>query len=164
MAISHAAFVRLCRARDRLRAVDDRPLTIDAVAREAALSPFHFIRQFQSVFGTTPHQYRTAVKLERARQLLGHQHYRITDVCVELGFSSLASFSHLFERHVGMRPSTYRREVRAQVTVPGRHHVFDAPPGCLSLMGEAFARSTIDLPSALTPRAESRAARLSARS
>jgi AraC-like DNA-binding protein len=164
MALSHAAFVRLCRARDRLRAADERPLTIDAIAREAAVSPFHFIRQFQSVFGTTPHQYRIAAKLARARQLLAGRQYTVTDVCVELGFSSLASFSHLFERHVGMRPSTYRREVRAQVTVPGPHHVFEAPPGCLSLMGEAFARSTTDLPGALTPRAEHRAARLPARS
>jgi AraC-like DNA-binding protein len=132
MAISHAAFVRLCRARDRLRAADDRPMTIDAVAREAAMSPFHFIRQFRSVFGTTPHQYRIAARLERARQLLVHRQYRITDVCVELGFSSLASFSHLFERHVGVRPSEYRRT--APVTA-------DAP-GCLSLMGEAFARTS----------------------
>src|SRR5688500_5128874 len=105
MALSHATLVRLCRARDRLRALDDRPLTIDAVANEAAISPFHFIRQFRSVFGTTPHQYRIAARLERARELLAHSHYSITDICVELGFTSLASFSHLFARQVGMRPS-----------------------------------------------------------
>ena len=128
MALSHLALVRLCRARDRLRAVD-RPTTIGAVAREAALSRFHFIRQFDSVFGTTPHQYRTAARLERARELLARRHYTITDVCVELGFSSLASFSNLFERHTGMRPSIYRRRAPASTDAPG----------CLSLMGEAFA-------------------------
>ena len=134
MALSHAAFVRLCRARDRLRAADDRPLTIEAVAREAALSPFHFIRRFQSVFGTTPHQYRIAARLERARELLARRQYTITHVCVELGFSSLASFSHLFARHVGMRPSRYRRTAHAPTEAPG----------CLTLMAEAFARSAID--------------------
>jgi len=139
MALSHAAFVRLCRARDQLRALDGRPLTIDAVAREAAISPFHFIRQFQSVFGTTPHQYRIAAKLERACDLLAHSQYSITDVCVELGFTSLASFSHLFERHVGMRPSAYRRAARSSMAVPARRHASAPIPGCLTLMGEAFA-------------------------
>ena len=134
MALSHTAFVRLCRARDRLRAVDEHPVSIDAIAREAAISRFHFIRRFQSVFGVTPHQYRTAAKLERARELLSsRRHYTVTDVCVELGFSSLASFSHLFERHVGMRPSSYRA-----AAAPAH------APGCLALMGEAFA--TFDKP------------------
>jgi AraC-like DNA-binding protein len=143
MALSHAAFVRLCRARDRLRTVDGRPVTIDAVAREAAISPFHFIRQFQSVFGATPHQYRTAARLARARDLLAHGRGSVTDVCVELGFSSLASFSHLFERHVGMRPSDYRRAMRPAVHVARREPAAHAP-GCLTLMGAAFA--TFDKP------------------
>lgn len=47
-------FARLCRARDMLRDVPERPLTIDAVAREAAMSPFHFIRQFTALFGDAP--------------------------------------------------------------------------------------------------------------
>ena len=139
MALSHAAFVRLCRARDLLRDVDGAPLTIDAVAREAAISPFHFIRQFQSVFGATPHQYRTAARLERARDLLACGHYSITDVCVELGFTSLASFSHLFERHVGIRPSEYRRAVRGMVAMPGLRRPVVRGPGCFTLMAQAFA-------------------------
>ena len=51
-------FVRLCRARDLLREVADRPLTLEDIARDAAMSHFHFIRQFTALFGITPHQYR----------------------------------------------------------------------------------------------------------
>ena len=50
-------FVRLCRARDLLREVADRPLTLEDIARDAAMSHFHFIRQFTALFGITPHQY-----------------------------------------------------------------------------------------------------------
>jgi AraC-like DNA-binding protein len=132
-------FRRLCRARDLLREVHDHPLTIDEVAREAAMSPFHFIRQFNAVFGTTPHQYRIHARLDRARQLLALGTHSVTDVCMEVGFSSLGSFSDLFARRVGIPPSAYRRQARTMVTVPGilPPALF---PGCLSLMGAAFAR------------------------
>src|SRR6185503_13036701 len=119
--MSHAPIFlsRLCRARDRLREMDGEPLTIDAVAREAAVSPFHFIRQFQALFGETPHQYRIRARLERAKELLASSDYSVTDVCMEVGFSSLGSFSDLFARRVGMPPSVYRRDRRTRIFVPG---------------------------------------------
>ena len=63
------------------------------VAREAAISPFHFIRQFEAVFGVTPHQYRIGRRIERAKHLLAAGQHSVTDVCMEVGFSSLGSFS-----------------------------------------------------------------------
>lgn len=131
-------FMRLCRARDRLREVHDRPLTIDEVAREAAMSPFHFIRQFKAVFGETPHQFRIQARLDRAKLLLAVRNDSVTDVCMEVGFSSLGSFSDLFARRVGMPPTAYRRRARSMVATPGAvpKELF---PGCLALMGAAFA-------------------------
>jgi AraC-like DNA-binding protein len=129
---------RLCRARDLLRETHDRPLTIREVAREAAISPFHFIRRFQAVFGETPHQFRIQARLDRAKHLLALSDYSVTDVCMEVGFESLGSFSDLFARRVGVAPSVYRRQVRSIVTVPGMlpRQLY---PGCLTLMGAAFA-------------------------
>jgi AraC-like DNA-binding protein len=136
--LTNTAFAHLCRARDMLREVHDVPLAIDEVAREAAMSPFHFIRQFHALFGDTPHQFRTRARLDRARHLLALGNHSVTDVCMEVGFSSLGSFSDLFERRVGVRPSEYRRHVRRMVAVPGgvQQQLF---PGCLALMGAAFA-------------------------
>jgi AraC-like DNA-binding protein len=127
-------FRGLCRARDLLHDVPERPLSVEEVARVAGISPFHFIRQFETVFGLTPHQFRIQSRLDRARRLLAAGGHSVTEVCVEVGFSSLGSFSDLFTRRVGETPSGYRRRARAMITVPGKlpRALF---PGCLSLMG-----------------------------
>jgi AraC-like DNA-binding protein len=130
-------FVRLCRARDMLREMDDGPRTIDDLAREAAMSPFHFIRQFSALFGATPHQFRIQARLERAKHLLALGG-SVTDVCMQVGFSSLGSFSALFARRVGTPPSAYRRRARSMVAIPGGLPP-ELIPGCLTLMGAAFA-------------------------
>jgi AraC-like DNA-binding protein len=136
--LANDAFRRLSRAREMLRDVADRPLTIDEVARDAAMSPFHFIRQFSALFGDTPHQFRIEARLDRAKRLLARGDHSVTDVCMEVGFSSLGSFSDLFSRRVGMPPSAYRRRARSMVAMPGAlpKELF---PGCLALMGAAFA-------------------------
>jgi AraC-like DNA-binding protein len=125
--------VRLCRARDMLREIDDTKLSLPEIAREAGLSPYHFIRVFKAVFGATPHQVRIAARLDRARLLLSVGGQSVTDICLEVGFSSLGTFSHLFARRVGSSPTVYRQRVRSMVQVPGtipRQLI----PGCLSLM------------------------------
>jgi AraC-like DNA-binding protein len=132
------AFARLCRARDALREVPDPPLSIRAVAREAGMSPFHFIRRFQAMFGETPHQVRIRSRLDRAKQLLALSDCSVTDVCLDVGFTSLGSFSDLFARRVGLPPSAYRRQVRSMMQAPGTLPD-ELIPGCLTLMGAAFA-------------------------
>jgi AraC-like DNA-binding protein len=127
------ALIRLCRARDMLREVHDAKLSLREVAREAALSPYHFIRVFKAVFGETPHQVRIAARLDRARHLLSVGEQSVTEVCIEVGFSSLGTFSHLFARRVGSPPSVYRRRIRSMVQVPGTIPG-QLIPGCLSLM------------------------------
>lgn len=133
MLLRHEGFRRLCRARELLREVREPSPSIDELAREVRISPFHFIRQFEAVFGVTPHQYRISTRVELAKQLLAAGQHSVTDVCMEVGFSSLGSFSALFTRRVGVAPSAYRRRARAMVHVPGAVPL-DLTPGCLSLM------------------------------
>lgn len=133
MLLRHEGFRRLCRARDLLREFGEGSPSIDAVARDLRISPFHFIRQFEALFGVTPHQFRIQARVELAKELLALGQHSVTAVCMEVGFSSLGSFSALFSRRVGEAPSTYRRRVRAMVQVPGTLPR-DLTPGCLSLM------------------------------
>ena len=133
MLLRHEGFRRLCRARDLLRELREPSPSIEDLARELRISPFHFIRQFEAVFGVTPHQFRIQSRVDLAKHLLAKGQHSVTDVCMEVGFSSLGSFSALFSRRVGESPSAYRRRVRALVQVPGALPA-DLTPGCLSLM------------------------------
>lgn len=92
------------------------------------------IRQFESLFGITPRQLLMRRRIDRAKQLLAAGSHSVTDVCMEVGFSSLGTFSSLFAREVGMPPSIYQRSARTLISVPGAlpQQFF---PGCLSLMG-----------------------------
>jgi len=90
------------------------------------------------LFGETPHQFRIQARLDHAKQLLALSDYSVTDVCMEVGFSSLGSFSALFARRFGSPPSVYRRRVRPLAAVPGEWPK-ELGPGCLSLMALAFA-------------------------
>ena len=125
------ALIRLWRARDLLADIGAANVSIEAAAREANLSSFHFIRRFEAVFGETPHQFRTRERLTEARRLLARGH-SVTDVCLDIGFSSLGSFSALFTRRIGVSPAAYQRNLRRCVYVPDwTPH----PPSCLLWMG-----------------------------
>ncbi len=133
---------RLSLARDILEH-EGEVMSIAQVARHAGVSRYHFIRLFEAAFGTTPHRYRTGARLQRARRLLASG-TPVTEVCIEVGFSSLGSFSTLFARSVGEAPSRYQRRVRGSVQVPADLVRLYAP-GCMSLIGhlpaDAFARA-----------------------
>lgn len=105
MIIGPATFDRLQRARARLEAGE--PISITALAHDVGLSPTHMIRQFAALFGSTPHQLRTRARLDRAKQLL-EAGTPVTEVCAEVGFASLGSFSALFTRWNGASPTRYR--------------------------------------------------------
>jgi AraC-like DNA-binding protein len=124
---------RLCRARDALEVAADDALSVRDLARRTGISPFHFIRVFEATFGVTPHQCRIAARLDRAKHLLASGH-AVTDVCMEVGFSSVGSFSALFTRRIGQSPSAYRRRLRVLAQVPAELRRVLAP-GCFTLMG-----------------------------
>ena len=105
-------FRRLCRSRDLLAASYQEQITLDHAAREACLSSFHFHRLFASAFGETPHDFLTRIRMDRAKQLLLRGEMSVTEVCLEVGYSSLGSFSHKFRSLAGQTPTGYQREAR----------------------------------------------------
>src|SRR5215831_11323780 len=131
MVLTRDVLARLCRARDLL--CEEHAPSVREVARHVEISLFHFIRQFEAAFGVTPRQFRIGSRIQWAKRLLALGKLSVTDVCMEVGFSSLGSFSDVFARRVGTRPSAYRERVRAMIQVPGALQQVLAP-GCLNLM------------------------------
>jgi AraC-like DNA-binding protein len=103
-----ADLVRLRRVRDRMDREHAQPLDVDALARDAAMSPGHFSRQFKAAYGESPYGYLMTRRIERAMALLRRGDLSVTEVCFEVGCSSLGSFSSRFTKLVGMTPSAYR--------------------------------------------------------
>jgi AraC-like DNA-binding protein len=110
---------RLCRARSFINENFQQPLDLDEISRKACLSRYHFLRRFREEFATTPHQYLIDRRIEKAKELLRYRRMTVTDVCFEVGFESLGSFSTLFRERVGDAPTNYRRQQReAQSKIP----------------------------------------------
>ena len=99
---------RLLRARDAMDLAYAEPLDVRTVARVAHVSPAHFIRCFRSVFGETPHRYLQRRRVERSMFLLRETDRTVTDICFDVGFTSLGTFSRTFRDIVGETPSAYR--------------------------------------------------------
>jgi AraC-like DNA-binding protein len=103
---------QLCRARRFIDECYDLPLNLVEISKQACLSPYHFLRLFREAFDTTPHQYLIQKRIEKAKELLRVRSLSVTEVCFEVGFQSLGSFSSLFRKFVGHAPITYRRRER----------------------------------------------------
>jgi AraC-like DNA-binding protein len=100
--------VRLRRARDMMDRDYAQPLDVPALARAAHMSPGHFSRSFRAAFGETPYSYLMTRRVERAKALLRRGDLSVTEVCFEVGCTSLGSFSSRFTELVGETPSAYR--------------------------------------------------------
>jgi AraC-like DNA-binding protein len=99
---------RLLRARDAMDRAYAEPLNVKAVAAVAHVSEAHFIRSFRAVFGETPHRYLQRRRVERSMFLLRETERSVTDICLDVGCSSLGTFSRTFREIVGETPSGYR--------------------------------------------------------
>ena len=104
---------RLLRGKDYMDSFSGGQIHLEEVANEACLSPYHFHRLFREVFRETPNQYLQRKRLANARRLLEGGEHSITNVCLEVGFESITSFSGLFRRNFGCSPRQYRSRVRA---------------------------------------------------
>jgi AraC-like DNA-binding protein len=102
-------FRRLAAVRDWLLADPGAAPGLAELARRAGLSRFHFVRRWKEAFGVTPHEDLTRQRIAHAKALLIGDRVSVTDVCLEVGFSSLGSFSTLFAERVGCPPSAWRR-------------------------------------------------------
>jgi AraC-like DNA-binding protein len=100
---------RMLRARDTIDREYASPLDIATLARVAHVSPTHFNRQFQAVFGERPYRYLQRRRVERSMELLRETERSVTEICLDVGFSSLGTFSRTFREIVGEPPSAYRR-------------------------------------------------------
>ena len=100
---------RLLRARDAMDRAYAEPLNVRAVASVAHVSEAHFIRTFRAVFGETPHRYLQRRHVERSMFLMRETERGVIDICLDVGFTSLGTFSRMFRQIVGEAPSAYRR-------------------------------------------------------
>jgi AraC-like DNA-binding protein len=83
------------------------PIDLGSISQQAFLSRFHFHRLFRQVYKRTPHQYLTSKRIERAKTLLA-ENKPVMEVCNEIGFESIGSFSVLFKKEIGFAPQYYR--------------------------------------------------------
>lgn len=85
------------------------PLSLQALARTAHSSPYHFNRVFRQVTGLPPCRFLAAVRLEAAKRLLLTTRHSVTRVCFEVGYNSVGSFTRHFAGDVGLPPHRLRR-------------------------------------------------------
>jgi AraC-like DNA-binding protein len=86
----------------------DEPLGLGVLAREAGLSPYHFLRTFRAVTGVTPHQYLLRARLREAARRLARGGQRVLDLALDSGFSDLSNFNRAFRAEFGASPRAWR--------------------------------------------------------
>ncbi|HUQ41892.1 MAG TPA: AraC family transcriptional regulator [Candidatus Limnocylindrales bacterium] len=128
---------RLLRARDAMDRTYAQPLDIAALASIALTSEAHFIRTFRATFGETPHRYLQRRRVERAMYLLRRTDRDVTEICLDVGFSSLGTFSRTFRDIVGESPSAFRERGTVTASVPACFAMAWTRP---SSFGEARAK------------------------
>ncbi|GHJ44248.1 AraC family transcriptional regulator [Catellatospora sp. TT07R-123] len=112
-------------------------LTIDDMARVAMFSKFHFSRIFQRVTGVSPGRFLSALRLQQAKQLLVSTQSNVADISLQVGYTSIGTFSSRFTRSVGLSPTAYRRlrgyapAVQAETTMTGPEWAFGTVRGVI---------------------------------
>ena len=109
---------RMLRARDAIDRDYARPLDVASLAKVAHTSEAHFIRTFRATFGETPHRYLQRRRIERAMFLLRETDRSVSEVCLDVGFTSLGTFGRTFHQIVGGSPTTYRKRAADLRAVP----------------------------------------------
>lgn len=112
--------------------IDDNFASIDLgnIAGEACFSKFHFARLFKDIYGRTPHQYLTHVRIERAKIHLAAGD-TVARACYSVGFDSVSSFTGLFKRRAGMTPAAWQAE-KLRITEEIGEKPLKHIPGCFA--------------------------------
>jgi AraC-like DNA-binding protein len=128
---------RMLRARDAIDREYAKPLDIPTLAGIAYVSEAHFIRTFRGTFGETPHRYLQRRRVERAMFMLRETDRSVSEICLDVGFTSLGTFGRTFHEIVGESPTTYRKRAADLRAVPACFMKAWTRP---SSFGEARAR------------------------
>lgn len=111
---------RVVRAKLFIDAQFSSAIDLDNIADEACFSKFHFVRLFRSIYGRTPHQYLTDVRVRHAKELL-KEGAPVGRTCYSVGFDSISSFTGLFKRRVGITPASFQlAELEKQAEIAER--------------------------------------------
>ena len=108
----HAPPSAIARVTRSVRAIERRPdgaLGLGSLAREAGLSPYHFLRTFERLTGITPHQYVRRARLRDAASRLAAEREKVLDIALDCGFGDVSNFNHAFRSEFGVSPQTFRR-------------------------------------------------------
>jgi AraC-like DNA-binding protein len=117
-------------------------IDLDNICDEAHFSKFHFIRLFKKVYGKTPHQYLSDVRIHKAKDLLKNG-FSVNDSCFLVGFESVTSFAALFRKSVGKNPSAYQEEQKLllqNIAAKPLHYI----PGCFAEMKGWIKKSNFE--------------------
>lgn len=107
MQLTNDLYQRIAAAKVYIDENYHEPIDLEVISQQAFLSRFHFHRLFRKVYRRTPHQYLTWKRIDKAKDLLA-ENKPVTDVCNEVGFESIGSFSTLFKKEIGFAPTYYR--------------------------------------------------------
>lgn len=125
--IKHSQYRKICLARDYLTQHYARNFDLDEVASHSCMSKYHFCRIFSAVFGESPYQYISRMRIDHAKRLLITSSLNINDICEAVGYTSIGSFSLLFRKKTGMSPTQYRSKVWALTKEPLTYPVQSIP-------------------------------------
>lgn len=102
-------------------------INLDEIAEEASFSRFHFIRLFRQAYGDTPHQYMMSLRMREAEKLMENPDLRIQDICFEIGFESVGTFTTQFTRIYGTSPGTKQKEIQEKKRVTSEEPLRTVP-------------------------------------
>lgn len=143
--IKHSQYKKVCLGRDYLTKNYASCFDLGEVANYSCMSKYHFCRIFSEVFGESPYQYISKIRVDHAKRLLITSKLSINDICERVGYTSVGSFSLLFRKKTGMSPTQYRSKLWSLSKDPLSYPVH-AIPSCYAhrLFGVKFEKSNIE--------------------